>query len=79
MYSVPVVVGPHISVIRELVEEMRSRGGILEIATQADARLLIERLVSGEQGLQRVGGEGYKVWERHRGAAKRVVSLLSHE
>ena len=79
MYSVPVVVGPHISVIRDLVEEMRSRGGILEIATQADARLLIERLVSGEQGLQRVGGEGYKVWERHRGAAKRVVSLLSHE
>lgn len=79
MYSVPVVVGPHIAVIRELVEEMRARSGILEIATQDDVRSLIKRLVSGDQGLQEIGREGYKVWERHRGAAKRVVSLLSHE
>lgn len=86
MYGVPVVVGPHISVIRELVEDMRGVGGIVEVenSTGLSADLsavlsgLLMRVVARDPVLAELGLQGQRVWLKHRGAARRVVSVIAH-
>lgn len=77
MYGVPVVVGPHHSVIREIVGEMRARGGICEVASDEDVYALLKRLCSNEERLREIGHAGRCVWEHHRGSSGRVYAVLS--
>jgi 3-deoxy-D-manno-octulosonic-acid transferase len=79
MYGVPVVVGPYTSVIRDVVGEMREARGILEVAEGEDLSSLVERSISREGSLVDLGKKGQTVWLRHRGAAKRVVSIIAGE
>jgi 3-deoxy-D-manno-octulosonic-acid transferase len=77
MYGVPVVVGPHHSVIREIVGEMRARGGICEVASEEDVYALLKRLCSNEERIREIGHAGRCVWEHHRGSSGRVYAVLS--
>ena len=77
MYGVPVCVGPYTSVIREVVNEMRAQHGIIELSSKRDVCDLVERLCSeASSSLQGVGLAGQQVWERHRGSADRVLTLI---
>jgi 3-deoxy-D-manno-octulosonic-acid transferase len=76
MYGVPVVVGPHTSVIREVVSRMRTRGGIVEIGGEQGAFDVLAQLVSNSSGLREVGESGYRVYAEHRGAAARVLAVI---
>lgn len=77
MYGVPVVVGPHISVIRDVVGEMREARGILEVNGGDDLAQLVDRVINRDEALREVGRKGQEVWLRHRGAAKRVLSIIT--
>ncbi len=76
MYRVPVVVGPYTSVIREPVSRMRSRGGIIEIASEDELVKILLRMCGKDPYLHSVGDAGYGVFAEHRGAAKRVLSVI---
>ena len=78
-YGVPVVVGPHISVIRNIVGELTQSQGVFQVSSAADIHDLIQRLFAGSSGLAEVGASGQRVWGRHRGAAERVLRLLVGE
>jgi len=77
MYGAPVVVGPHHSVIREVVAEMRARGGICEVANDQDTYAILRRLCSGDDRLKEIGQAGRSVWEYHRGSSARVYGVVS--
>lgn len=79
MYGVPVVVGPYTSVIRDVVGEMRDAHGILEVTKDEGVSSVVERVVCRDSELLDLGHKGQQVWLRHRGAAKRVVSLITGE
>ncbi len=76
MYGTPVCVGPYVSVIRPLVEEMRANNGLLLAESSEQVCTLVERLCAGDDLMRRVGLAGNEVWGRHRGAAKRVFERL---
>lgn len=76
MYRVPVVVGPHTSVIREPVSRMRARRGIIEISSEADAYGVLYRLGAHPAELRDIGEAAYGVYTEYRGAAARVLSVI---
>jgi 3-deoxy-D-manno-octulosonic-acid transferase len=80
MYGAPVVVGPHISVIRDIIEDMRSASAVLEVLDRASVVEVMERAARGDSTLRDIGCAGYGVWRRHRGASQRILSVLEdHE
>jgi 3-deoxy-D-manno-octulosonic-acid transferase len=79
MYGAPVVVGPYTSVIDDVLDEMRHANALIELRVGENARPLLERVVNGESSLREIGERGCGIWLRHRGAAKRVVSVIEHE
>jgi len=78
MYGVPTVVGPYVSVIREVVQEMRSAQGILEVSLDTDLTPLLMQVTAGDPLLRDVGTSGRGVWLKHRGSAERVLSVIAH-
>lgn len=76
MYGVPVVVGPHIAVIRGVVEELRNSHGVIEVSTAPEISGVVKQLVSSSKELAEVGARGKAVWQRHLGSAQRVLRLL---
>lgn len=79
MYGVPVCVGPHIAVIRTIVEEMEEAAGIQRVFSAQDIERVVEQLVRGDPALQETGHAAQLVWQRHRGAAQRVLEHLVKE
>ncbi len=76
MYRVPVVVGPHTSVIRSTVSRMRDEGGIIEVR-DADAVLaVLRRLGNGDPSLREVGQAGYLAYASYAGATQRVLDVI---
>ena len=76
MYGVPVVVGPHIAVIRGIVEELRSWRGVIEVSSAQEISGVVRRMFSGSGELAETGARGKAVWQRHLGSAQRVLRLL---
>lgn len=76
MYAVPVCVGPYISVIRTIVEEMEEASGIQRVFSAQDISRAVQRLMSGDPAQREIGRAGQQVWQRHRGAAARVLEQL---
>jgi 3-deoxy-D-manno-octulosonic-acid transferase len=80
MYAAPVVVGPHISVIRDIIEDMRSASGVIDVSDRASVVEVMDRAARRDSTLRDVGSAGYGVWQRHRGASQRILSVLEdHE
>jgi 3-deoxy-D-manno-octulosonic-acid transferase len=79
MYGVPVVVGPHVSVIRDIIEDMRGSGGVIEESDAAGIAQLLERTVGRDPLLKELGRAGQAVWQRHRGASQRILSVIGNE
>ena len=76
MYGVPVCVGPHIAVIRTIVEEMEGVGGILRVSSTQDIERVVQQLTKSDSALRETGHAGQQVWQRHRGAAERVLQQV---
>jgi 3-deoxy-D-manno-octulosonic-acid transferase len=77
MYGVPVVIGPHHSVIRELAREMRNRSGILEVRDVESIYRLVIRLCDGDPGLREIGAAGQVVSQLHQGSSVRALSVIN--
>lgn len=78
MYGVPVVVGPYSSVIRDVVQELRADNAIIEVSGTAELDTVLDRVMARDPELKDVGARGRSVWLRHRGASKRVLSVITH-
>jgi 3-deoxy-D-manno-octulosonic-acid transferase len=79
MYAIPVAVGQYTSVIRDIVQSMRGAGGIVEISSARDVVSLVKRVMADDPELKLIGKRGESVWQSHRGAAKRVMSVVAHD
>jgi 3-deoxy-D-manno-octulosonic-acid transferase len=79
MYAAPVVVGPYTSVVRDVVDDMRSLGGIVEVRDAASILRALERAAQRDPLMRQIGEKGQRVWEQHRGAAERITAVLRHE
>lgn len=77
MYGVPVVVGPHTSVIRELITEMRNRRGVIEVVDAEGIYRTLVRLSDRDPVLRDVGAAGRVVSQLHQGSSARVLSVIS--
>lgn len=75
-YRVPVVVGPFTSVIRDVIDDMGSVNGVVRVSTAEEVRDLVERVCARDPELVEVGQRGLGVWDRHRGATKRIVERI---
>jgi 3-deoxy-D-manno-octulosonic-acid transferase len=76
MYAAPVVVGPYISVIEDVIDEMRGCAGVIEVSSASDIATVVERVVKYDPKVTQVGMAGRGVWQRHRGAAQRIASAV---
>jgi 3-deoxy-D-manno-octulosonic-acid transferase len=76
MYGVPTVVGPHVSVIRELVAELSARDGIITVQTEGEIETILSQLCGGSASLRAVGLRGREVWQVHQGASRRVIDVI---
>jgi 3-deoxy-D-manno-octulosonic-acid transferase len=76
MYGVPTVVGPHVSVIKELVSELSARDGIITVKTEAEIETILNQLRGASASLRSVGLRGKEVWQVHQGAARRVFDVI---
>lgn len=76
MYGVPVIVGPHVSVIRELVMELSASGGIITVRTEAEIETILHQLCGGSAALRGVGLRGKEVWQVHQGSSRRVIDVI---
>jgi 3-deoxy-D-manno-octulosonic-acid transferase len=77
MYGVPVAVGPYVSVIRDVVGELRAEGAVHDVDSPDDIDGLLARVTSRDRGMFESGKRGAQVWERHRGSSARVAALLT--
>jgi 3-deoxy-D-manno-octulosonic-acid transferase len=78
MYRVPVVVGPHTSVVRSTVSRMREQGGIIEVTDANTVFEVLQRLGAGDLSLQQGARAGYRVFSSYAGASKRVLEVIHH-
>jgi 3-deoxy-D-manno-octulosonic-acid transferase len=76
MYGVPTIVGPHVSVIRELVMELSANDGIITVRTEAEIETILNQLCGGSAALRAVGLRGRDVWQVHQGASRRVIDVI---
>lgn len=76
MYGVPVVVGPHTAVIRELVMELSGSEAIIRVQSEAEIETILNQLCSGSAALRALGLRGKDVWQTHQGSARRVVDVI---
>jgi 3-deoxy-D-manno-octulosonic-acid transferase len=79
MFGIPVVVGPYISVIAELISDMRKKNGIVEVQTSEDIERFLRSFIDGDPQLKAVGLAGGQVCERYRGATSRALKILCAE
>jgi len=76
MYGVPVVVGPHTSVIQELVMELSASEAIIRVRGEAEIETILNQLCSGSAALRALGLRGKGVWQTHQGSSRRVVDVI---
>jgi 3-deoxy-D-manno-octulosonic-acid transferase len=76
MYGVPTVVGPYVSVIRELVAELSARDGIITVQTEGEIETILSQLCGGSGSLRGVGLRAREVWQVHQGASRRVLDVI---
>jgi 3-deoxy-D-manno-octulosonic-acid transferase len=76
MYGVPIIVGPHVSVIRELVMELSANDGVITVQTEAEIETILNQLCGGSGALRGVGLRGRDVWQVHQGASRRVMDVI---
>ena len=76
MYGVPVVVGPHTSVIKELVTELAASEAIIRVQAEQEIDTILNQLCSGSAALRALGLRGKQVWQGHQGASARVVDAI---
>ncbi len=79
MFGIPVVVGPYISVVAELISDMRKKDGIVEVQTSEDIERFLRSFIAGDPQLEAVGMAGGEVCDRYRGATSRVLKILCAE
>lgn len=77
MYGCPIIVGPHISVIRGIVDELTRAEGILQVSTDQEIYDILMKVCSGDGHLEQLGRRAHQVWRSHQGASERVLSIVS--
>jgi 3-deoxy-D-manno-octulosonic-acid transferase len=76
MYHIPVIVGPHVQKISDIINELKEKDSVTTISNVADWRKILANLISFPQTLKDQGERGYQVWQKHRGVTKKIVEHI---
>jgi 3-deoxy-D-manno-octulosonic-acid transferase len=75
--GVPVVTGPHVANVADIVAELRAGGGLIQAGNPEEAASHLARLLSDDQESRRRGRAARGVLEANRGATERTVDHIS--
>lgn len=73
----PVLFGPYMSNFTEIAQEMKRRGGGIEVRGRDDLVREIARLLADRAAAEKVGGLAYGVAEGDQGVGERTMNLVS--
>jgi 3-deoxy-D-manno-octulosonic-acid transferase len=76
VHGVPVCVGPHVSVIRDIVGEMVENHAIIQLSGPEGVAGVVQRLGEDRSALSKIGDAGRSVALRHAGSVGGVVDHL---
>jgi 3-deoxy-D-manno-octulosonic-acid transferase len=74
--GVPVVTGPHVSNVTDLVAALRAGGGLIQAGDPAEAASHLARLLSDDEESRRRGRAARAALEANRGATRRTVDRI---
>lgn len=77
MFGIPVAVGPYISVISEVIADMRCEQGVVEVQNAADIEDFLVKIADRSPNLDAIGQSGKRVFERYAGATQRVYDIVT--
>lgn len=76
LYRTPVVMGPHVANVQEVVRDLSAAGALLPASgTEELASHMVRLARHGDETLLR-GARGYEVWQRYSTAVERILPLL---
>jgi 3-deoxy-D-manno-octulosonic-acid transferase len=76
-YGCLVCMGPHVSNVKEVVEDLVSAQSFRSINSESDACAVVLDLVSNLDSIKTSGQRGVQVWQQHRGATGRILSQIA--
>lgn len=74
--GVPVAMGPHHHVYKDVVADLRAEGAFFEIRGAEDFAMLLGRVAAEDPALGRAREGARAVWTRHHGATRNVLEAL---
>lgn len=74
--SRPVIFGPHMHAFREISERLLAAGGAVRAADAPSLAKAVGRLLADPARAARIGEKGRAVFEAHRGAVDRTLSVI---
>ena len=77
MFGIPVAVGPYISVISEVIADMRDEQGVVEVQNADDIEEFLLDIVDRSPKLEAIGTAGKRVFDRYAGATQRVYGIIT--
>lgn len=75
-YGAPLAMGQYARNVREIVADLEQAGALVQIGVTDDARRFVAAVAEGSPELYARGEAALAVWQRHRGAAEKIVSRL---
>lgn len=72
-YGVPVIVGPGVDNIEDVIELLDSAGGVIRIKSTTEAVAAVRMMCTDPVRMRAMGGAARKVWEQQRGASAAIV------
>lgn len=75
-YGVPIIIGPHHFVVREIVRDLIDLDGGIVIDEGTDPGPFVSMVAEGNEVLKAMGGQGIVVCDKHRGAVERVKEIF---
>jgi len=75
-YGIPVVFGPYMNNFLDIAEELRLKGGALQVNSYEELYIALEKLIEDDEYRRKVGNNAAECILQHRGAAARTLSFI---
>ncbi len=74
MCKLPVIMGENTNNFREVIQDLKSVGGLFEVENSADLSDAILKLLSNSQLYSSSAGSAFSVWQKYQGATEEIMN-----
>jgi 3-deoxy-D-manno-octulosonic-acid transferase len=75
-YGIPVIFGPYMSNFLDIAEELKLKGGAIQVSSYEELYIALGKLVEDSEYRRKVGSNALSCILQHRGAAARTLSFI---